>query len=361
MVIGSDENELFGCYKRDGTIILSASYEARKFGVKSAMPVFKAKQLCSKLVFAKSDYKFYKELSNKFYEILYSYTPNIEKYSIDEFFVDIVGTRFVCDPLNFAQIVQTRIKDELGLECSISISDSKSIAKLTTDLVKPFGIGKILVSQIDEKLKDICISKFPGVGKQTLKFLNEHGIYTIPAAKNAKFIFEKLGKHGVKLYDNIAGISKGEIQKRESEKSISIARTFEAQNDRSEVKRRIFIICRHLCYKIYKKNLHPTKFEIKIRYTNKKSYSHSSTDKRAFYERMLNQNTISNFEKCDTLHELGIVYLSIKVGGFLDEESHENSLFGESLNEKTKAVDMAVLQIRQKHGINLLKNAKELK
>ena len=117
-------------------VILSASYEARKFGVKSAMPVKTALELCPDLTLVPSNHRFYSELSNSLYKFLYTFTPSIERFSIDEFFLDLKGTKFDENPFEFAKFLQSEVLKRLNLPCSIGICKAKFIAKLATDFGK---------------------------------------------------------------------------------------------------------------------------------------------------------------------------------------------------------------------------------
>lgn len=358
-VIGGNSSVIFGEEDRLGTVILSASYEARKYGVKSAMILKKAKVLCPNLVLAKSDMKFYKALSKKLYDLLYNYTPDIEKYSIDEYFVNLEGISAKDDPIKFAKELQSEILNKLGLPCSIGLSEGKFIAKFTTDQVKPFGVGLTRVDEAKEKFKGIDIGKFPGVGKSVLKTLNKNGLFTIDQVWDAKFVFEKLGKNGVKLYENITGQANNELETHSKRKSFSLGRTFDALQDRDEVKRRILILCRHLSYEVFKFGQNPTKFELKIRYHDRQTFSQSVTIKVNFSEHLLDKTMIELFDRCDRLKNFSIMYVSVGTGGFVDERCIQKDLFNS--DEKDKKIFLSLQKIRDKYGIDSVLSAAEIK
>ncbi|CZE48359.1 DNA polymerase Y family protein [Campylobacter geochelonis] len=361
VVVGGNSGTIFGEKDRLGTVILSASYEARKFGVKSAMSLNRAKALCQDLTIAKSDMAFYKELSSRLFKFLYTFTPDIEKFSIDEFFVDLSGIEAKNDPLKFAKELQEQILKNLKLPCSIGISEAKFIAKLTTDLVKPFGVGMIKVDEIPQKLKDVDISKFPGVGASALKFLNKYGIYTITDAKNAKFVFEKLGKSGIKLYENLTGTGENSLDLASKRKSFSHARTFDLITDRDELERRVLVLCRYLSFDIYKFGQNPTKFDLKVRYEDRYTVSHSVTVKEIFTQSLLQKIALELFKKCDVRISSPVMYISIGAAGFVDESCIEKTLFSQIGESKNKKANLAIQQIREKYGINSLMFAKEIK
>lgn len=361
-VIGGGLNEDFGETNSDinNSVVLSASYEARKYGVKSAMVLKQAKVLCKNLIVVKSDHHFYKELSKKLYKFLYTFTPDIEQFSIDEFFLDLSGTNAMKDPLKFAKFLQNEILNKFELPSSIGISDAKFIAKLATDLAKPFGIKIIKKDDFDTVLKNIDISKFPGVGKSALKRLNKYGIFTIGDVKGSKFIFEKLGKSGIKLYENITGSGKNLVETNSKRKSFSHGRTFKAISNRDEIKRRILILCRYLCFDIYKLGQNPTKFELKIKYLDKITITRSLTYKFKFYEGVLHQIMNELFQRCDEFINKPIIYISVGVSGFVEEKNIEKTLFNE-IKQSDIEIDKAVQVIREKYGVNSLLFAKEIK
>lgn len=361
-VIGGGLNEDFGETSGDinNSVVLSASYEARKYGIKSAMVLKQAKILCKNLIVVKSDHHFYKELSKKLYKFLYTFTPDIEQFSIDEFFLDLNGTNAMKDPLKFAKFLQNEILNKFELPSSIGISDAKFIAKLATDSAKPFGIKIIKKDELDTTLKNIDISKFPGVGKSALKRLNKYGIFTLGDVKESKFIFEKLGKNGIKLYENITGSGKNLVETNSKRKSFSHGRTFKAVSSRDEIKRRILILCRYLCFDIYKFGQNPTKFELKIKYLDKITITRSLTYKFKFYESVLHKIMNELFQRCDEFINKPIIYISVGVGGFVEEKNIEKTLFNE-IKQSDIEIDKAVQVIREKYGVNSLLFAKEIK
>lgn len=357
VVIGGGSSKIFGENDSLGNVVLSASYEARKYGIKSAMPLNKAKNLCKNLILVKSDHKFYKQLSKKLYDFLYTFTPDIEQFSIDEFFIDLKGIKEDENSLKFAKTLQTEILNKLNLPCSIGLSDVKFIAKLATDLAKPFGIKMIMGDEINSTLKNIEISKFPGVGKSVSKKLNKNGIFTLGDVLYAKNLFYKFGKSYINLYENITGTGNNAIKTKRKRKSFSHARTFKAVYNRDEIKRRVLILCRYLCFDIYKFGQTPTKFELKIRYDDRETISRSLTYKEEFSEILLHKAMNELFLRCDTKNSKSIIYISVGVGGFV--EKVQKTLF--SVTNKNKKIDKVVQVIREKYGIDSLLFAKEIK
>lgn len=357
-VVGGGGSKIFGDEDSLGGVVLSASYEARKFGVKSAMPLKQAQNLCKNLILVKADHAFYKELSNRLYKFLYTFTPDIEKFSIDEFFVDLNGIDAKKEPLKFAKFLQSEILAKFKLPCSIGISDSKFTAKLSTNLAKPFGIKLFMSDEIDKSLKSVEISKFPGVGKSVTKSLNKSGIFTLGDVRNAKFVFEGLGKNGIKLYNAITGLGENSLNLDRERKSFSHGRTFRAVFDRGEAKRRALILCRYLCFDIYKFDKNPTKYTLSIRYADRTTLSRTLSYKGLFSESLLHKFMDELFDRCDIYSSKAIIYVSVGVGDFVSYNRVQKNLFSE--DKKENSIDKVVQEIREKYGIDSLLFAKEI-
>lgn len=357
-VVGANKKDEFGD-AQSGNVVLSASYKAREFGVCSAMPLFKAKALCKNLIILEANHAFYRKLSKHIFNIIYSYTPSIEQFSIDEFFVDLTGIKWENSPLEFAKILQSRILNEIGLPASIGISQNKYMAKFSTDMAKPFGIMLTQNSEIRAKFGLINVAKFPGIGKKMVAKLNKNGIYTINDAIDSKFIFENFGKSGVKIYNSLIGTPTKELNLSKKRKSLGFSRTFNGVLDRDEIKRRFLVICRYLSFDVYKTSLHPQTFEIKFRYENRVVKTKSKTLHEPFCSQNLTKIVAELFKEVDDKKELGINFISVTCQNFLSEENIPKSLFY-SPNSKAMMADRAFADIFKKHGINSLKRADEI-
>ena len=159
-------------------VVSTCSYEARKFGVKSAMPVFMAQRLCPKGYFVRVRYHRYKEISNKIFAIFREVTQLVEPLSIDEAYLDVTNSRFTSG-MEAAIYIKNRVFKEIGLTLSIGISYNKFLAKLASDWNKPNGIKVIEKDMIPEILLPLSISKIYGLGKKSVQRLNNMGIYII--------------------------------------------------------------------------------------------------------------------------------------------------------------------------------------
>jgi len=161
-------------------VLSTASYEARKYGVNSAMPVFMAKKKCPDLVIVESDFDLYHRKSNEFLSIIKRYSPIIEVASIDECYVDITQSIInIKDPLGYIKSIQDAIYNETGLSCSIGVAPNKFLAKMASDYKKPMGITVIRKKDISKILWPIEIGDMFGIGKKTAPKLRSVGINTI--------------------------------------------------------------------------------------------------------------------------------------------------------------------------------------
>ncbi len=213
------------------SVISTASYEARKYGVHSAMPIYQAKRLCPSLILLPPDFAYYKDLSSKFFDLIREhYSSIIEPVSIDECFVDMtLALKEVKKPIEYLKNMQLHIKKELGLGCSIGISTTKFLAKMGSDYKKPMGITIIRKKDIPLLLYPLPISDFYGIGKKTSEKLIALGINTIgDFAKNDSYeVKHILGKAYESYKNNLLGIGNDEvITEEEDPKSISSSETF---------------------------------------------------------------------------------------------------------------------------------------
>jgi DNA polymerase-4 len=193
--------------KRTG-IILAANYEARAYGVKTAMVLKDALRLCPNLVFVPPDHCYYEYKSSQVMDLLDKYTPTVEQNSIDEAYLDMTGSDMLFGkPYEAANKIMDEIKNTLGLWCSIGISENKFLAKMASEMKKPLGITELWQHEAPEKLWNLPVKSMHGVGAKTSEKLNVLGITTIgQLAKYDKSMLHKVfGKYGNELYEHANG------------------------------------------------------------------------------------------------------------------------------------------------------------
>lgn len=187
-------------------VVTTANYIARKYGVHSAMPGFKAKRLCPNGIFRPIRYERYKEISKEIFNILYEVTPLVEPLSIDEAFLDV--TNLEQSPLVVANNLKKLVKERVGLTVSVGISYNKFLAKLASDWNKPDGLKVINKEQVPDILRPLAVRRVYGIGEKTSKRLNQKGIYTVNDLLNLtkEYLLDNFGKLGIEIYDRVRGI-----------------------------------------------------------------------------------------------------------------------------------------------------------
>jgi DNA polymerase IV len=211
-------------------VVAAASYEARKFGVRSAMSSKIAKQICPDLIFVKPRFERYKEISNEIRKIFYSYTDLVEPLSLDEAFLDVTDNKKnMSSSTEIAQEIRAKIFEKTGLHASAGISINKFIAKIASDVNKPNGQKTVPPDEVLEFMSNLKIEKFFGVGKVTAKKMKMHGIYSGKQLKefSLEYLKENFGKSGQHFYNIVRGIQQSEVKPNRIRKSIAAERTFE--------------------------------------------------------------------------------------------------------------------------------------
>jgi DNA polymerase-4 len=218
-------------------VVSAASYEARKFGVKSAMSSFLAKQKCPHLIFVKTDFDRYKELSAKIREIFYEYTDLVEPLSLDEAYLDVTENKKGNTSANdIAREIRARIYKETGLRASAGISINKFIAKVASDINKPNGQKTIHPEEVLQFLETLPVNKFYGVGKVTAAKMYNLGIFKGDdlKKKSVEELVKSFGKSGTHYYNIVRGIHNSAVKPNRIRKSIAAERTFN-ENLSSEI------------------------------------------------------------------------------------------------------------------------------
>ena len=216
-------------------VVSTCNYEARKFGIYSSMPIFKAEKLCPHASFVFPRMARYIEISRDVFSIVNEYANHLEKVSIDEAYIDV--TDLYNSPDYIGKKIKERVKSETGMVISIGISYNKFLAKLASDWDKPDGFYKITKDMIPDVLRPLPISKVHGLGKKSVAKLNKIGIFTIcDMLKYSRNFYEDLfGKHGIEIYDRIRGIDDREVLMSDEVKSIGRETTLSEDTASEEI------------------------------------------------------------------------------------------------------------------------------
>ena len=262
-------------------VVAAASYEAREYGIKSAMPSTLAKQRCNKLIFVTPRFERYKEISTQIRNIFFDYTDLVEPLSLDEAFLDVTENKKNI-PLasDIATEIRERIKNEIGLTSSAGISTNKFIAKVATEINKPNGQKTIHPSQIDGFLEKLPIEKFFGVGKVTAKKMNNLGIYNGEDLKKNTLntLKSHFGKSGEHFYNIIRNIQNNEVNPNRIRKSIGAEQTFSQDiNSESFMLDKLNNIAEELENRLISSKNKGKTVTIKFKYSNFKQHTRSKT------------------------------------------------------------------------------------
>ncbi|BCD67413.1 DNA polymerase IV [Nitratiruptor sp. YY09-18] len=331
-------------------IIITASYEARKHGIKTGMTIKEALLLYPNLKVVPPNHLYYHQLSHELKHFLQEQIPLVEQYSIDEFFADVHGWVSYEELPNFLQDLQAKILEKFSLPISIGAARSKWTAKLATSYAKPQGIK--IVENVEEFIHNIPIEEFPGIGRRYLRRLRNYGIKTLGETKDIKDIFYSWKKPGIMLYNRIWGVDNEPIIPTSPRKSIGISRTIDPVSSRAEIERRIAILARHLAFSIAKLRLNPSYYAISIKYdTGHKSKAHYTTN-RPFSEALLKKIAIALFRKCDHYPTASIIRIGISCARF--EEKKIYNIFTYAKDMKLHALLEATKAIRLRFGTDAI-------
>lgn len=211
-------------------VVSAASYEARKFGVRSAISGVLAKKYCPEIIFVRPRFDRYKEISSKIHKIFHEYTDLVEPLSLDEAYLDVTKNKKGNPSASLlAQEIRTRIFNEVGLTASAGISVNKFVAKIASDYNKPNGQKTVNPDEVEAFLEDLPIRKFYGVGKVTTEKMYQLGIFTGTdlKSKSLEFLEKHFGKSGAFYYHVVRGIHNSEVKSSRIAKSVAAEHTFD--------------------------------------------------------------------------------------------------------------------------------------
>lgn len=346
------------------SVISTANYKAREYGVHSAMPVYLALEKCPDLILCESDYSYYRALSARFFAYLKKFSKAIEPASIDECYMDVTEKiREYKRPLDLAYQIQNGIYEELGLKVSIGVAPNKFLAKMASDMRKPMGITVLRKSEIKHKLWPLPIEDINGLGKKSVPILKKEGIETIgdfASKENEDLIYKKLGKNGYSLIQKVRGNSTNQLDVSTSQKSISLSRTYE--NDlytMEEVQSKIQELTLELTNKLTKENQKGKMISLSLRdlsfHTIVRSYTFSQyVNEYPVLLQALNNLLEENFEP------VGYRYVAIHLGSLKDAKQImvQPTLFEKPIQDTN---DILKQLNHRMEGINLMKASELLK
>ncbi|MDO4594151.1 MAG: DNA polymerase IV [Tissierellia bacterium] len=300
------------------SIITTANYKARKYGIHSAMPVFMAKEKCPKLIIMPLRRKLYSNKSKEVFDIVKKYSIVFEKVSIDEAYLEINEENV----LDLAKQIKKEIKEKTKLTASIGISYNKFFAKLASDWNKPNGIKIITKEESKEILKNLDIRKIHGIGSKTATKLYDIGIYKVRDLLKLDYDYLKsnFGKHGIYIYNVIRGNDNRKVTEKKIRKSIGEETTFKRNtNDKVEIYKYMKDLAYELENKLKEKNISGKTVNIKIKTADFKIHTKSHT----FQEKIevediyiISKNIFDSFYNNEYLRLIGISISSLSSGKY---------------------------------------------
>jgi DNA polymerase-4 len=344
VIVGADPN--------GRGVVAACSYEAREYGLHSAMPIGQAYKLCPHGTYLHGHYEEYERYSEAVKNILTKYAPIIEQASIDEFYMDFTGTEKIYgNMLNFASKLQKEIWDLLSLPCSIGIGTNKTIAKIASDCYKPKGITYVMPGLEKEFLANMPLETIPGVGKVTIKHFNEKGFFKIKdVTKIPKEYFSvTFGKLGIDIWDKANGNGNNVLSITHTRKSLSKETTFDEDvTDKKILEKTLFELSGKVCHLLRNEDWVASTITLKLRYTDFVTVTRSKTLKTSTDSDDIIYSTILRLFKAEYTRRVGVRLLGISLSN-LHEYIEHDTIF-EDIELMKKKMYRAVSKIRDKFG-----------
>ena len=358
-IIGGDESQRHG-------IVLAKSMVAKSKGVKTAETIRDAKRKCNDLKIFPPNHKLYQEMSNKLFELISKYTPDIEKLSVDECFIDYTKVRKLYgDPIKFAYKLKKEIKDTLGFTVNIGIANNKLCAKMASDFLKPDRVHTLFKDEVKEKMYPLPIEELYGIGKSSSKKLRELNINTIGDLANAnpsmlskyfKNQTEKIINSAKGIDDSIINIKRSEIE------CISNSTTTSYNlNSLEDIYKFLYPLVENVSMTLRKNKKYTSLVGVILKDKNFRTYSHQ----RKLKNPTSNTDEIYGIAKelvKELWNEEGIRLVGVSLSKFSNIQTHQLSIFEdvktvESNNELDKVLD----KLKDTYGSNIIKKASQIK
>jgi DNA polymerase-4 len=343
-------------------VVSTASYEARVFGVHSAMPMFQARRLCPHGIFLPVRMKVYQDVSARIMAYLNATSPIVEQVSIDEAYLDLTGTeRLLGDPVFLAKRIKEWILNETGLTCSIGIAPNKFLAKIASDWKKPDGLTVIDEDQIERFLADLPVGKLPGVGQSALRLLQDLGINRVGQLSGLpeRILARKFGKFGCRLAELSRGVDSSEVVPHSEPKSISSEDTLEEDTeDLTVLKNHIMAQAEAVGKRLRRSGLQARTITLKLKYSDFRLITRSRTIERSTDSTRVIADTASELLEREK-RVLKVRLIGVGVSHF-ERSVQQLPLFERSTHEDQKQtrLDRAIDAVSERFGRDILKRGR---
>lgn len=312
-------------------VVTSASYEARRFGVHAAMPMYLALQLCPDAKVISGDHEAYTRYSHEVTQIIADTAPSFEKSSIDEFYIDASGMDRFFGAFKWAVELQKKVVRESGLPISMGMSVNKTVSKIATGEFKPKAQKLIPEGAEQEFLDPLAVEKIPMLGKQTASFLHDMGVRTVATlrAMPVKFLASALGKNGVSLWQKAHGIDPTPIVPYSEQRSISTESTFEEDTiDVKKLKSILTAMVEKIAFQLREQRKLTSCVTVKIRYSNFDTESKQMHIPYTSSDHVLLKAVLELFDKLYARRML-LRLVGVRFSGLV-EGSHQIDLFNDT-------------------------------
>ena len=358
-IIGGDES------KRHG-IVLAKSMVAKSKGVKTAETIRDAKRKCNDLKIYPPNYKLYNEMSNKLFNLISNYTPDIEKLSVDECFIDYTKVRKLYgDPIKFAYRLKDEIKNKLGFTVNIGVANNKLCAKMASDFLKPDRVHTLFKEEVKDKMYPLPIEELYGVGRSSSKKLRELNINTIGdlANINPEYLYKYFKNQTNKIINSAKGIDDSIIVSKRSEaECISNSTTISYNlNTLEDIYKYLYPLVENVSISLRKQNKYASVIGVILKDKFFKTYSH---------QRRL-KNSTSNTEEIykvakqlvsELWNEEGIRLVGVSLSKLSSNLTHQLSMFEDIKKvENNNELDKVLDKLKETYGSNIIKKASQIK
>ena len=356
-VIGGDES------RRSG-IVLAKSPKAKMFGITTGETLYQARMKCPSLQVYPMNYKLYKESSNKLYHLLLQYTDKIERFSIDECFLDMTDCLMGDTLLNKAYEINKRVKNELKFTVNVGVAHNKLLAKMASDFTKPDRVHTLFENEIETKMWTLHVSELFMLGRKTIPKLYNMRIKTIGdlAKTDKQLLIKKFGKHGAMMWEYANGIDNSEVQyKFEKPKGIGNSTTLPVDvTEITKLEEILLLLTEQVTYRLRRYNLLANVVNVQLRTKDFEDKSHQ----RKLPEATSNTKDIYAEAK-ELLHEMykngtPIRLIGMRVDNLVEKNELQLSLFSHEDSEKQEKIDKVVDDLKQKYGYNSITRAGKL-
>jgi len=342
-------------------VVSASSYEARRFGVRSAMPIFQARQNCPDGVFIPPRMVRYKEVSKKIMAILREFSPQVEVVSIDEAYMDIAGgQRLHGNPEMVAMDIKNEIREKLGLTCSVGVAPGKFLAKVASDMDKPDGLTIIRPQEVHQFIESLPVQKVPGVGKKTFLRLESMGIKTLGDVNKfpAKMLLDRLGKFGHRLTELASGRDHSTVTPWSPHKSVSSEQTLgQDTRDKKLLHKYLLKQSEEIARQLRKANFRARTITLKLKHADFKQFTRSKTistptrSSETIYQHAA--SLLDNYELTQKIRLIGVGTSGFKSEG----QPVQLSLFdrAEKSDKSWEIVDRTMETITNKFGRDAIK------